>query len=475
MDPQEHFLHRFLYPESVTVVGASRNPARIGHNLLGNLIRLGYTGRIYPVHPEPGEMLGLRTYPSVASLPEPPDLAVIGVPNHLTPDVVRECAQKGIKRLVLVAGGFSETGEAGKRVQQEMARLLRENHMRAIGPNALSPINERNRFAVSFHPLEGIKPGGLSLVFQSGLYEPRIEWLLSGFNLHLNKLIDLGNKMDVHEVDALEYLVADPETRVIGIHLESVEGGGREFLRLIREGAREKHVVVLKSGRTEEGAKAAASHTGVMVQGNDRLFDAALRQAGAIRVQGIEEFFDLCKGLERFGDLSMRGNRVAVATLPGGEGVIVTDLCQQEGLAMAPVGDPALERLRPVFPPWEIGGNPFDLGVCLQFNDPRRVYALYLETMLQDPHVDGVAVMLSRWFAKLPVEFLNGFQRGREFGKPVVVWIPGMHAGGHPPLEWLENHDVPVFPSPEQALKVLAALHRSSRMSAERETQCPSS
>jgi acetyltransferase len=463
MDPQDHFLHRFLHPESVAVVGASRNPKRIGHNLLANLIRLGYPGRIYPVHPEPGEMLGLPIYPSVASLPAIPDLAVIGLPNHQTLDVVKECAKKGIQRLVLVAGGYSETGEEGRRAQHEMARLLKENQMRAIGPNALSPINARARFAVSFHPVRTIKPGGLSLIFQSGLYEPRIEWLLSRFNLHLNKLLDLGNKMDIHEVDALEYLIADPETRVIGIHLESVEGEGRAFLELLREGARTKHIVVLKSGRTEEGARAAASHTGVMVQKNDGLFDAALRQVGAVRVQGIEEFFDVCKGLERLGDRSIGGDRVALAVLPGGEGVIVTDLCQQEGLAMARLGTPAVEQLRPVFPPWEIGGNPFDLGVCLQFNDPRKVYSLYLETMLQDPQVDAVAVMLSPWFAKASEEFLQGFPRSRVGGKPVVAWIPGMYAGGQAALEWLETNEVPVFPSPEKALKVLAALHRSCR------------
>jgi len=199
--------------------------------------------------------------------------------------------------------------------------------------------------------------GGLSLIFQSGLYEPRLDFLFNRFNLHLGKLIDLGNKMDIQEVEALEYLVADPDTRVIGVHLESVEGGGREFLRLIREATRHKHVVVLKSGRTEAGARAAASHTGVMVQGDDRLFDCALRQVGAVRAQGIEEFFDLCAALERFGDLGMKGNRVALATLPGGRGDrdgSLPDSRAPDGLRER--GDARKDAS--CLPAWDIGANP---------------------------------------------------------------------------------------------------------------------
>jgi acyl-CoA synthetase (NDP forming) len=198
------------------------------------------------------------------------------------------------------------------------------------------------------------------------------------------------------------------------------------------------------------------------VQGDDRLFDSALRQVGAVRAQGIEEFFDLCAALERFGDLGMQGNRVALATLPGGEGVIATDLCQIQGLAMASANEGTLEKMRPVFPPWDIEANPFDLGVCLQFGNPKLVYGLYLEAMMADPDVDAVAVMLPRVFSTLSVGAVEPFRRARDTGKPVVAWIPGMHAGGYPPLEQLEEHHVPVFPSPERAIRALAALYRSS-------------
>ena len=189
----DHFLHRFFYPESVALIGASGNPLRINHHLIANLIKLGYKGRIYPINPKEVEILGIKAYPDIKSVGEVVDLAVIAVSQTQTPGLLKECIDKGIRRVVLVAGGFSEIGAEGRRIQGEMARLVRQSGIRTIGPNALSPINPRTGLAVSFHPLERLLTGGLSLIFQSGLYEPRLHWLFHDFNLHLNKLIDLGN------------------------------------------------------------------------------------------------------------------------------------------------------------------------------------------------------------------------------------------------------------------------------------------
>ena len=460
---KDHFLHKFFYPESVAIVGASRNAFRANYHLVANLVKLGFAGKIYPVNPEAGDILGLKVYPNLKSIDGHVDLAVVAVSYQTTPSLLKDCIEKGIQNVVLVAGGFSETGEEGRRVQKEMAKLLKENGVRAIGPNALSPINTSTNLAISFHPIDRMKVGGLSLIFQSGLYEPRIDWLFADFNLHLNKLIDLGNKMDINEVDALTYLAQDSQTRVIGIHLESIEGDGREFLRLLREASRQKHVVVLKSGRTEAGARAVSSHTGVIVQGSDLVFEAALRQSGAIRAQTIEEFFDLTRALERFGSILLPGNRIAIATLPGGEAVIVTDHCQFAGLSLAKLPNEVLIKLRPIFPPWEISGNPFDLGVSLQFNDIRMVYSLLLESIVPDPGVDGIAVQFpSRAFA-LPRDFFQVFPQALKFKKPIAVWVAGMESGRNETLAWLDDHHVPVFSCPEKAIRALSALHRSSQ------------
>ena len=460
----EHFLAKFVEPESVAIVGASSNPLRINYHLVANLLNLDFQGRIYPVHPKEKEILGLRAYPSVKDIDETVDLAVVGVSNSLTLGILRECVDKGIKRVTLIAGGFSETGEQGKKVQEQMAHIVRENGIRAIGPNALGPINVPANFCISFHPIESMKPGGLSLIFQSGLYEPRFSWLLSDFNYHLNKLIDLGNKMDVNEVDALSYLVDDPSTQVIGIHLENIEGDGREFLRLIRKAsAQNKRVVVLKSGRSEAGAMAAASHTGALVQGSGRVFDGAMRQCRAVRANNLEEFFDLTRALERFGSLSLKGNRIFVATFPGGEGVIVTDLCEQEGMRLARVHQTTLDKLRSIFPPWEIPPNPWDLGVTVQFNDPGKVFKTLIESMSEDPNVDALALQLHTTALLFPKELLEVFHRPVFAQKPIVLWLAGMDSGRHENLKWLEERQVPVFSSPEKAIRALSALYQLSQ------------
>lgn len=222
-------------------------------------------------------------------------------------------------------------------------------------------------------------------------------------------------------------------------------------------------MVVLKSGRTEAGARAAASHTGVIVQGNDFVFDAALRQAGAIRAQNIEEFFDLTKALDRFGSLRLKGPRLAIATLPGGEGVIVTDLCQQEGFSVTPLQTKTKIKLKPIFPPWEISGNPFDLGVSLQFHDPRKVYITLLESIVADPNVDAVAVQLPLRATSLPREFFQIFPQSLKAGKPIAIWVAGTLPGTSETLEWLEDQQVPAFSSPEKVIKAFSALYRSSQ------------
>lgn len=460
----EHFLAKFFEPESVAIVGASNNPARITYNLVRNLIKLGFRGRIYPVNPSEKEIQGLKAYPSVKEIPETVDLAVIGVSYTVTPGVLKECVDKGIKRVTLIAGGFSEAGVEGKRIQAQMAEMARQNGIRVIGPNALSPISVKTGLCISFHTIDSIKAGGLSLIFQSGLYEPRAGWLLNDFHYHLNKIIDLGNKMDVNEVDALSYLVEDPETHVIGIHLESIGGEGREFLRLIREASTKgKRVVVLKSGRSEAGARAALSHTGALVRGNDRVFDNAIRQCGALRARSLEDFFDLTRSLERFGPLSMRGNRVFIATFPGGEGVIVTDLLEQEGLCLADPGSATLDKLRPIFPPWDIPANPFDLGLTMQFHDPGSIYLTVLDAMIAEPNVDALAMQIHPESLRFPKELMGIFARSAQAGKPIVLWLAGMESGRHENLMWLEEKGVPVFPSPEKAVAALAALHRLSR------------
>ena len=453
---KHHFLDLFFYPKSVAVVGASRTPGTANFHLLSNLVNLKFPGEIYPVNPNAEEIMGLKAYPDVKSIDGDVDLAVIGVPANRVLEIVRDCVAKRIKGVTIIAGGFSETGTEGRGVQDEMLSLLRENGIRAIGPNALSPINTRNNFIVSFGSVEKLPRGDLSFVFQSGLYEPRLNWLFSDVHLYLSKLIDLGNKMDINEVDALEYLAQDPETQVIAIHMESIAGDARKFMRLLKDTTKQKPVIVLKSGRTAAGVKAASSHTGAIIKSSDTIFDVALKQSGAIRAHSLDEFFDLAKVFEYLPPL--KNNRIALAAFPGGEAVISVDFCQFNGLTLAELSPETHSKLRSVFPPWEIAVNPFDLGVGAQFHDSTHVYEVLLDALADDLNVDCLAIQIGGLFPGDPEELVKLFTKVVKRGKPFALWTmdPGQVRGL---TEQLELNRIPVYPSAERAIKVLATLY----------------
>lgn len=461
-DIKHHFLHSFFYPESVAIVGASSQSKTLNFSLLANLVNLKFQGKIYPVNPNAEEILGIKAYPDLKGIEGSIDLVVVSVPVGKALDVVRDCVAKKVKGVVLVPGGFAEIGESGRRLQDEASSLLRENGIRAIGPNTLSPINAANNFTVSFRAIEKLPRGKLSFIFQSGLYDPRINWLLSDFHIYLSKLIDLGNKMDVNEVDALEYLGQDPETGVIALHLESVAGDARAFLRLLKQISREKPVIVLKSGRTEAGAKAASSHTGAIIKASNAVFDAALKQAGVIRAQSLDDFFDLAKIFEYL--YPLKGNRVHVSTLPGGEGVLTTDLCQFNGLAMAQLSTLTYNKLRSVFPPWEINANPLDTGVCSQFNTGTDVLSVVVGAVAGDQKVDCIALQAQVERFIEPERFINLATGAIKRGKPVVIWMTVMPKGENTIVHQLEARRIPVFPSAERAIKALSALYRYHTM-----------
>ncbi len=454
---RQHFLDSFFYPESVAVVGASGNTNTRNFNLFANLVNLKFPGKIYPVNPNTEEISGVKAYPDLKSIEGNIDLVVVSVPASKTPDIIRDCVAKRVKGVVIVAGGFSEIGERGKRVQDEMLSLLRENGIRAIGPNTLSPINTSNSLAISFSSIRKLTKGGLSLIFQSGLYEPRLNWLLSEFNLRLNKLIDLGNKMDISEVDTLEYLAQDRDTKVIAMHLESIAGDARTFMRLLKQTSKEKPVIILKAGRTEAGAKAASSHTGAIMKSSDAIFDVALKQSGVIRAQSLDEFFDLAKIFEYLPPL--KKNRVALATSSGGEGVIATDLCQFNGFTMAQLSPRTNSKLRSVFPLWDIPLNPFDMGVCSQFHNRDEVYNVLFDALADDPNVDCLALCLTTHLSTKPAKLVKLASEVVKRGKHLVTWVADL-SGEAGIIQQMESNGIPVYPSAERAIKALSTLYQ---------------
>lgn len=464
MSSGTHFLDTFFNPKSVAVVGASRNMGTANYWLTANLLSLKYPGSIYPVNPNAAEIVGLKSYASVRDIPGEVDLAAISVPAPATPSVVRDCLAKGVKAVVIIAGGFSETGVNGQDLQDEVRRLLKEGGIRCIGPNSLSPLNSALNFIIGFGPAESLPKGRLSFIFQSGLYQPRLNYLLNEMHININKLVDLGNKMDINEVDTLEYFRDDASTEVIALHMESIAGDARRFFSLLKEITPRKPVIVLKSGRTPAGARAASSHTGAIIKASDIVFDTALRQAGAIRVQGLDEFFDLAKMFEYYPPL--KGNRIAIATFSGGEGVITTDFCELNGLVLASPTAESRRILSTIFPPWEIPVNPFDTGVANQFNTGKDVVSIYMDTLAGDPNVNCMAIQmggppqLAGMGPKERVEKLADFYESVvRRGKLVAVWVIDPR-NAKETMDALEARRIPVYPSAERAVRAFGALYR---------------
>lgn len=468
----DHFLDGFFNPQSVAIVGATNNFLKMNFRLTQNLVNLNFHGRIYPVNPREEKILGIKAFARLRKIPDRVDLVVIAVPAPKALDIVKECDAIGLNRVIIVTGGFSEGGEHGKKLHREIASFVKKRDIRMVGPNTLSPINTSNNLAISYNPIRELRKGGLSFVFQSGFYEPKINWIFS--HLGINKMLDLGNKMDVNEVDALAYFLKDPDTRVIAMHIESLHGDGRDFFDLLKKGSMRKPIIILKSGRTPAGSLAAASHTGAIASENDVIFESIIRQTAAIRANNIGEFFDLAKAFE-FLELP-KGKRLAIITLSGGEGVMATDACEMNGLKMANVGDNTCQRVKEIFPPWEIPLNPIDAGVCLEFHlsDILTVFNA-LAAIPEDENVDCTVMQMPPDFLgltstneNLPVEMIDSLKKQytqallkiKGVGKPFAMWCTSMEREEDEWIKIFESHYLPVFQSSERAINAISALYK---------------
>ncbi|MGB9627402.1 MAG: acetate--CoA ligase family protein, partial [Thermodesulfobacteriota bacterium] len=433
----------------------------------------GFQGQVYPVNPREEKILGIKAFASLRDIPEPVDLVVSAVPAQKTMDIVRDCEEIGVKHLVIITGGFSEGGKEGQKLHEEIAAFIKEKGIRVLGPNTLSPLNTKNRLAISFNPIKKMKGGGLSFAFQSGFYEPKINWVLS--HLGINKILDMGNKMDIHEVDSLRYFYNDPDTKVIAMHIESLKGNGRDFFNLLKSVSKEKPTIILKAGKTPAGSRAAASHTGSLARENDVIFDSMIKQASAIRAQNLDDLFDLAKAFE---SLPLpRGNRLAIITLSGGEGVMATDACELNGLKLASLSKDTHQKIKKIFPPWEIPLNPLDIGVCMEFH-LTNLFSFFqiLVAIPLDENVDAIIMQMPPLnlfdrFSTNPIgphsleeslkeQFIQWLITIKEFGKPFALWCTAMDAPEMEFVERLEANSIPVFHSSERAIKAFSAMYR---------------
>ncbi len=444
-------LKPFFEPTSIAVIGASPNPAKLGHAVLKNIVDSGYGrhGQIYPIHPQATEVLGCPAYPSVLDVAGTIDLAVIVIPYSYVPDALKACGQKKIPAAIIISAGFREAGMEGLERERDLIAIAREFNVRLIGPNCLGVLDTFTPLNATF--AAGVTPSGpMAFTSQSGALGIAIlDWAQAG-RLGLSKFVSLGNKADVDEVDLLRAWREDDHTRVILIYSEELSNG-QEFIRVARNVSQVKPIIAIKSGVTQSGARAVSSHTGSLA-GSKQAYQAAFRQAGVLQADSLENLFDVALA---FGyQPPLRGDRVAIVTNAGGPGILATDALERAGLTIARFETETIKVLEQHLPDAASAANPVDV---LGDATPER-YRLVLETVAADPNVDGLLAMLvpqAVLGTKAVAEAVASVESRLQ--KPLLACFMG-EARMAAAIDYLMAQGIPNYPFPKRAALVFRAM-----------------
>lgn len=386
-------------PSSVAVVGASNDPSKWGFRILSNILSGGFEGKVYAVNPNVPQVLNVETYPRVTDMPEVPDLVVIVVPPPAVPGVMRDCAARGVKAVVVITAGFAEVGEEGEALQQEISSIARSAGIRFVGPNSFGIISPHHKLYSQMPPIFP-PPGPFGIISQSGNIIGTISRILIQRAYGCSRCVSVGNQADLSSEDYLENFAADPLTKVILCYIEGFKDGVR-FFKLAKEIGKTKPIILLKAGHTPAGAKAARSHTASLA-GSSAVIDAMCKQAGVVRVKSLDELVDV--GIAFLRQPLPKGRRVGVVTAGGGWGVLAADACAELGLEVVNLPEETVKELDSFMPPWWNRGNPVDLVAGTSGENLFRA----VEAVLRCPVVDGV-IMLGLMPAMQPEQFR--FQR----------------------------------------------------------------
>ena len=444
-----HYLNRFFTPKSVAIVGASERPESVGYRLLLNMQEAQFKGGLYPVNNKRDQILGLKAYPDLNSVPEDLDLVVISTPAPTVPAVMRQCGEKGVNSVIIITAGFGELGEEGHRLQQEVLDIAHRYGIRLIGPNCLGVARPSGFLNATFG--DGvIQDGNLALLSQSGAVCTAIlDWAKSE-DIGFSTVVSMGGAADIDFGEVLDYLATDTKTTGILMYVEGVRDA-RRFLSGLKAAARLKPVVLIKSGRHEAGIKAAMSHTGAMV-GGDSVFDAAIERAGVVRVYSISELFSATRVLAN--NYEVTQDRLAIITNAGGPGVMSTDRAEDVGIKMAELSESSLNALNEVLPTHWSHANPVDiLGDATS-----ERYKQSLDVCLKDENIDGVLVILTPQAMTNPTEVAEFIIEGAKTSKKPVLaaWTGGAKVEEGRAL--FANSNVAHFNTPEVAVDAFGFL-----------------
>lgn len=473
MEHTEHSpLYRIMHPRSIAFWGASSNPLGMGSVQLRQILDLNFEGPIYPIHPRETEVMGLKAYPDIKSVPGPVDLAVLILPTSIVAETLEQCGEAGIKGVIVVSAGFGERGEEGKAEQQKLVDIADRYGMKFVGPNCIGVVNTAVKLNTTFFPYEA-EPGFIGMVSQSGSFVTQMFEHLQKFGLGFSQAVSVGNEAHTDMTDWLEYLGDCPDTKVVALYIETIRRG-REFVRVAKEVSKKKPIVAFYVGGSEGGGRAALSHTGALA-GPDKLYSGIFRQCGIVRAWNSEELFDLCWVLGS--QPKPNGNRVAILTHSGGPGAAAADAADRAALELPRFTPETEERLRAIVPVTASISNPVDLT----FNrDPQEYTQTLPGILLEDPNIDSLFIYLllpsrrvlqsvsamthnPEQAEEMTVQFIRSQCQAvakltQQYGKPVI----GASYSPHTELfiQELQKHGVPCLPSPERAMKALAGLSR---------------
>ncbi|MDB9372533.1 bifunctional acetate--CoA ligase family protein/GNAT family N-acetyltransferase [Nodularia sphaerocarpa] len=446
-------LNVMFAPQSVAVIGASEKPHSVGRTLLWNLISNPFGGIVFPVNPQRHSILGIKAYPTIFDVPEPVDLAVIATPASTVPGIIAECVDAGVKGAIILSAGFKEAGAGGVTLEQQILEQAHRGQIRIIGPNCLGLMSPRTGLNATFASSMA-RPGNVGFISQSGaLCTAILDWSFRE-NVGFSAFVSLGSMLDVGWGDLISYLGDDPYTKSIVIYMESI-GDARSFLSAAREVALTKPIIVIKAGRTEAAAKAAASHTGALT-GSDEVLDAAFRRCGVLRVNSISDLFDMAEVLAK--QPRPQGPRLTILTNAGGPGVLATDALIATGGEVAPISQETTASLNQILPTHWSHGNPIDI---LGDADPQR-YTQALEIAAKDPNSDGLLVILTPQAMTEPTQTAEQLKPYAQMaGKPILAsWMGGADvAAGEMILN--QNH-IPTYPYPDTAARMFSYMWQSS-------------
>jgi len=447
-------LDAFFGPKSVAVVGASREPRKFGHVIFKNFVESEFKGKTYPVNPKAESILGFKAYPSLKAIPSELDLAVIAVPAASVPGIIDECVSKAVKAAIIVSGGFREVGKNGEQLELEIKQKCKDSALRIIGPNCIGVYNPTNHVDTLFLPryrLRRPKEGPIAFVSQSGAFGSAVlDWAASQ-DIGISKFISIGNKIDVDEVDLLNYLADDPLTKCITVYVESISRG-REFLKIARQVAQNKPLVVLKGGVTKDGASAALSHTGSLA-GSAKVCEGAFEQAGVIQAQTVDELFDYARALA-YQPVPKVQKDIAIVTNGGGFGVISTDEVSELGLKLARFSPETMKTLQAKLPEYSTVRNPLDL---VGDADVER-YRTALNAVASDSNVGVVLVIVLMQTSFIESDVVDAITESQvTYGKSTIVCTIG---GDFTQIlvKMLEENRVPSYTTPERAVNAINAL-----------------